>query len=52
MSIKGQGGSLTLAKGHSDFTILTFFFFFFFSQKLLGHLNQSSYESLCGTDMS
>ena len=48
MSVKGQGHSLTLAKGHLDFKIKTcccfflFFFFlfvclFFFCQKQLGH---------------
>ena len=45
MSVKGQGHSLTLAKGHLDFKIKTCFFFclfvclfvLFFCQKQLGH---------------
>ena len=41
MSIKGQGHSLTLVKGHSDFKVKTCF-----SQKQLGDLEPSSYESL------
>ena len=41
MSIKGQGRSLTLVKGHSDFKVETCF-----SEKQLGDWNQDSYESL------
>ena len=41
MSIKGQGHSLTLVKGHSDFKVKTCFL-----QKQFGVWNQSSYESL------
>ena len=39
--MKGQGHSLTLVKGHSDFNVKTCF-----SQKQLGIWSQSSYESL------
>ena len=41
MSIKGQGHSLTLVKGHSDYKVKTCF-----SQKQLGDLEPNSYESL------
>ena len=41
MSIKGQGHSSTLVKGHSDFKVKTCFL-----QKHLGDLDQNSYESL------
>ena len=41
MSIKGQGLSLTLVIGHSDFRVKTCF-----SQKQLGDSKSSSYESL------
>ena len=41
MSIKGQGHSLTLIKGHSDFNVKTCF-----SQKQFAIWNQSAYESL------
>ena len=41
MSIKGQGHSLPLVKGHSDFKVKTCF-----SHIQLGDWNQNSYESL------
>ena len=41
MSIKCQGHSLTLVKGHSDFKEKTYF-----SHKQLGDYEQNLYESL------
>ena len=47
MSVKGQGHSLTLVKGHSHFKVKTCF-----SQKTVGQFwNQNSYQSLRGMGM-